>query len=483
MGEWDTRSNSILGGESDFDSSPFSLEHLSARAGYKSIERQYSEVTWDWNTDPITPFVWERLVPAFNQTVVSLLKEKMKISQRNLVFCCAPVIVFLFLLVNPSPVSAYEWTEWMGPSRNCISEESEWLQEWTKEGLSTLWKKSLGLGHSSVAIKDERLYSMGNKDGQDTVYCLDAETGSEIWATSYPCEVHKEDDTGGPASTPLIVDGKIFTHSRNSDVYCLESETGKVLWSRHLFEEFQSKKPTFGFIASPRSQGDLLIIDAGIVFALNKNNGDIVWKTADYVATCSTPQLLSYEGVDMVAVFNKVGLILLKLETGEEYCVKPWTTPNFDTNTGTPLIDGDQVFITSGFDGGFGLLQLQGTAEPKTLWVNETIRTRSCIPVLWEGYLYAFNQQVLSCFEFETGKLQWEQEFAHKGAITIAGGKMLILTEKGELVLAQPDPTGFKELGRTHNIGATCWSIPVLCNQRIYLRNSNGHLVCLDAKQ
>ncbi|MCA9417303.1 MAG: PQQ-binding-like beta-propeller repeat protein, partial [Candidatus Omnitrophica bacterium] len=295
-----------------------------------------------------------------------------------------------------------------------------------------------------------------------------------------PCDIHNEDDTGGPASTPLVDDGKVFTHSRNSDVFCFDTKTGKVLWSRHLFEEFEPKKPTFGFIASPRCQGDLLIIDAGIVFALNKNNGEIVWKTKDYVATCSTPQILSYEGIDLVAVFNKVGLVLLKLETGEEFCVKPWTTPNFDTNTGTPLVDGNRVFISSGFDGGFGLLELQSGAEPKTLWVNESIRTRNSLPVLWQGSLYAFDKAFMSCFDFDTGELQWEEQFAHKGSITVAGGKMLVLSEKGELVLVEPDPTGYKELGRTHNIGATCWSIPVLCNKRIYLRSSKGQLVCLD---
>jgi outer membrane protein assembly factor BamB len=321
---------------------------------------------------------------------------------------------------------------------------------------------------------------MGYQDGQDVVYCFDAVSGTEVWSTSYPCEIHDSDDTGGPASTPLVRDGKVYTLSRNGDVYCFESDTGKVVWSRHLYEEFSPKKPTFGFTASPRCQGDLLIIDVGIVFALNKEDGKTVWKTRDYVATCSTPQLLSYQGNDLVAAFNKVGLVLLKLETGEESSIKPWTTPNWNTNTGTPLVQGDKVFISSGFDGGCGLLQLQGTDEPKTLWTNEEIRTRNSIPVFWEGYLYTFNKEVMTCIEFETGKIRWESRFADKGSITIAGGKLLILNEKGELILSEPDPTGFKDLGRSQNIGPTCWSIPVLCNQRIYLRNSRGQLVCLD---
>jgi len=64
----------------------------------------------------------------------------------------------------------------------------------------------------------------------------------------------------------------------------------------------------------------------------------------------------------------------------------------------------------------------------------------------------------------------------------IADGKLVILSEKGELVIADASPEGFKELARAKVLKGTCWTVPVLSGGRIYCRSHEGDLVCIDVR-
>jgi len=59
---------------------------------------------------------------------------------------------------------------------------------------------------------------------------------------------------------------------------------------------------------------------------------------------------------------------------------------------------------------------------------------------------------------------------------------LIILSEKGELVIAQATPKEFKVLRRSQILTGKCWTVPVLCNGKIYARNADGKLVCVDVK-
>ena len=77
-------------------------------------------------------------------------------------------------------IEAADWPQWRGTNRDSISGETGW----DPEALSKkriVWKTSVGIGYSSAAVKDGYLYTMGNENNIDTVFCLDAETAEEIW--------------------------------------------------------------------------------------------------------------------------------------------------------------------------------------------------------------------------------------------------------------------------------------------------------------
>ena len=108
------------------------------------------------------------------------------------------------------------------------------------------------------------------------------------------------------------------------------------------------------------------------------------------------------------------------------------------------------------------------------------MRTHMSGPVLIGGYLYGFDDNRLTCLDWKTGEAKWDEKSPKKGALMAAGDKLLILGESGRLAVAEATPTAYKEIAGAQVLKGRCWTMPILSNGRIYSRNSDGHLVCLN---
>ena len=96
------------------------------------------------------------------------------------------VLLGVRILLLCSFANAVDWPQWRGVNRDGISTEKVLPASWGKDGPKQLWKKEVGTGVSSVAVRGGRLYTMGNNGNKDVVFCLDAATGAEIWKHTYP---------------------------------------------------------------------------------------------------------------------------------------------------------------------------------------------------------------------------------------------------------------------------------------------------------
>jgi len=144
------------------------------------------------------------------------------------------------------------------------------------------------------------------------------------------------------------------------------------------------------------------------------------------------------------------------------------------------------VFISSGYDKGCVLLKIND-GKLTELWKNKNMRNQVNSSVLWGGYLYGFDGQVggggkLTCLDFATGQVKWSQDGLGTGSLMLADGKLIILGEKGRLVIAAASPEDYKEFSSAQILSGKCWTVPVLANGRIYARNAEGKLVCVDVK-
>ena len=391
--------------------------------------------------------------------------------------------VVVSLAIVSMSAGANDWPQWRGADRSGVISVPGWKPEFTQQGPEQLWNFRAGIGYSPVSVKGGLAITMGYREGEDVIYCLDTQTGREIWSYSYPCGIHDYQHEGGPACAPLIEGDVVYTMSRDCDAFCFDLKSGEVIWSASAQEDIHPATPLFGYIGSPALVRDRLILDVGAVVALDKKTGKRIWRSEEiFKSTCASPTPFELDGISYAAVFNATGLVILDVESGKERWRKPWKTPAFDTNTGTPIVDGNRVFITSGFDGGAATLELGESREPAIVWEGPEIRSRNNTPCLFENHLYFFDQELLRCLEFPTGKEKWAQKWVGIGSLIVVNNTLLTLSEKGEVVFVEASPEEYREIARFHLMGGTCWTPPVFAENKLFLRNSKGQISCFDMR-
>jgi len=137
------------------------------------------------------------------------------------------------------------------------------------------------------------------------------------------------------------------------------------------------------------------------------------------------------------------------------------------------------VFVSSGYNRGATLVKVEGN-KTSTVWEDKNMRNHFNSCLLWKGHLYGIDEDQLRCLVFDTGEVKWTEKSVGKGSLLIADGKLIVLSDKGELMVADPSPEGFKPISRAQVLSGKCWTTPVLSNGRIYCRNAAGDVVCLD---
>jgi len=400
-----------------------------------------------------------------------------------LIFLLSLCLIF-FCLYNIA--GAEDWPNWRGPNHNGISNEAEWITTWPENGPKVLWKASLGAGFASMAVSNGRVYAMGNINDNDILYCFEADTGKEIWKKSYPCPLFDKSHEGGPAATPTVDGDMVYTFDKNGDVLCLKTTTGEVLWHRNLTKELGLIHPRWYFSGSPFIVDNLVILNAGTSgTALNKADGSLVWKNGQGPPGYATAVPFVINNKKCVALLTAKELVGLNVITGEQIWRLSWVT-SYDENIADPIISDDTVFVSSGFNRGCARLKMKEGSITE-LWRNKNMSNHCSSSVLWKGYIYGFDGQVggggkLTCLDYKTGETRWSQGGMGTGTLMIAGGNLVILSERGKLVIAPASPEGFKELASAQILTGKCWTVPVLSNGRIYARNAAGDLVCIDVR-
>lgn len=386
----------------------------------------------------------------------------------------------LLLLSSGVAALSADWPVWRGPSYDGISTEKNWK---LPSEPKVLWEAEVGLGFSSFTVSQGRVTTTGHADGQDTLFCLDAQTGKVVWKHSYPADLGDKYYEGGTSATPVFDDGKIYHLSRWGDLFCFEAASGKVLWEKNVQKETKANLPDWGFAGAPLVQGELLILNvckAGM--AVEKTTGKIVWRSEADTAGYSTPFPLDFGGEKAAVIGSADAYVAVEIKTGKQLWSYRWNT-RYGVNAADPVLSGDKLFISSGYNKGCTLLKL-GKGTPEKVWENKTLKNQFNSSVLIDGHLYGIDgdqnsRSALKCVRFDDGKEMWSENTGF-GSLMAADGKLIVLTAKGELVVVNATPKTFDEVSRAQILNGKCWSAPVLANGLLYARNSEGRVVCLD---
>ena len=396
-------------------------------------------------------------------------------------------IALLFAYGCFSMASAEDWTRWRGPNLDGISRETHWIAEWPQAGPKILWSCDVGTGFSSIVVQGERAYTMGHVDENDVVYCLDVNDGHTLWTHEYKTPLDDRDFEGGPTSTPTVDGDRLYVLSRAGDLFCLDNQNGSLSWQSQVAEAAVVRVPGWGFSAPPLVVGDKLVLNVGESgTVLNKHDGRILWSSADKECGYASPVLMTSASKPTVVFASARAFIGVDLETGEQLWSERWLT-SFNCNAADPIVHDSRMFVSSAYNRGAALFEFQNE-KPKLVWKTKDMQNQLHSSLLYNEHLYGIDGDMevgarLKCMEWSTGKVVWSVDNLRPGGLSIADGKLILLTEAGELLIAPATPDGFSPVARGQVLQGKCWTVPVLANGRVYCRSIQGQVACVDCRE
>lgn len=330
--------------------------------------------------------------------------------------------------------------------------------------------------------------------GKDTVYCFDADTGEIIWKYSYDCLSCKTQDVRfyGPRSTPTVDGDVVYTLSLEGHLFCFEAGSGKVIWSKELPRDYNGRIPVYGYCCSPLVYGRLLILELNAeqasYVALDKSNGAVLWQLAGGQVTCGSPVLTDIDGVDCAVFMGGGAVVGLDPATGDEL----WRHGTWGHAWMGPVVSGNKIFVANAsLPRGCGMIQIVED-KPTVLWEDKKkFQTLHCNSVIWQGRIYGFDntgtdyqgkdsqKSSLKCIDLDTGQVNWVEQKMGWGNLIIFDGKLIILREAGDLIVAKASAGKHEELLRTKVLEGQSWTVPAIAGGKVYCRNNLGDVACL----
>jgi len=389
--------------------------------------------------------------------------------------------------------AANDWPQYLGPSRNGIYAGPALADTWGANGPKVVWRKQVGQGFAGPAVVGNRVILFHRVGNEEVLESLDAATGNSMWRYAYPTRYR--DDFGfdeGPRAVPVVDDGVIYTFGAEGQLHAVDLAKGTRLWSEDTMKRFGVPKGFFGAAGSPLVEGGRVIANvggdkAGIV-AFEAKTGKVLWTATDDDASYSSGVAATIGGRRLGVFLTRDSLVGLDPASGMVQFQRRWRARiAASVNAATPIIVGDEIFVSAQYGPGAGVLRVNGSQLTDVWTSDDALSNHYATSVFYNGYLYGFHgrQEFGPSFravEFQTGTVKWSQEQFRAGSVLLAGDRLLITREGGELVLASASPQAFKPIARAQILQGVVRPYPALADGLLYIRNENT-LVCLDLRK
>jgi len=391
-----------------------------------------------------------------------------------------------------------DWPHIRGPNYDGHCNETGIVENWPAEGPPRLWIRELGEGYSGFFVGNGRVFTQRQSlDGQ-YVLCLDLDTGKTIWETRYEGPWQPSGAYPGPYATPTFYNGRIYYSSPNGIVGCLDAQTGTNIWSLNVRQQFQGRGYGFGYAITPLVEDGRVILPVGgpsaSLVALNADDGNVLWISGSDPSSYSSALPIMLQGKRFIVASMQNAFAIVEPATGRQVHHQS-TSSGYDEHSAWPLYREPFLVLLSPFrmpaiclD-----LQLQSSGEIKCRqnWSNKEFSNDILSSVIHDGHIYGFDIQQnqassrrtsrgkFRCVDFSTGKTKWTTDRIGHTSLLIADGKLILLNDTGNLILARANPTEYQELARCQLFkDEMCWTQPTLWHGRLFIR-SPSHAICL----
>ncbi|MCW5556376.1 MAG: PQQ-binding-like beta-propeller repeat protein [Verrucomicrobiae bacterium] len=294
-------------------------------------------------------------------------------------------------------LSAADWPQFLGPARNGSTSETV-ATPWPEDGPRRRWRIEAGAGFAGPVIAGDRAILFSREGSDDVVSAVQVRTGKRLWTQRQPTTFMDEMGMGdGPRSTPCIADGRVFLWGADGHLWARDLKDGKLVWDVDARDRFRADPGFFGFACSPLVIGNQVLLNVGGrdgagLAAWDTASGKLLWKLTDQEAGYASPVPATEASPGLALFFNREGLVGVGMPSGTEQFRFPWRSRmNASVNAASPVVAGDEIFLTASYGTGAVLLRRKGAAL-ETVWSgDQSLSAHFATPVLHGGHLYGFH--------------------------------------------------------------------------------------------
>jgi outer membrane protein assembly factor BamB len=368
------------------------------------------------------------------------------------------------------------WPGFRGPDRDGSVSGVRIATDWSASPPVELWRRPIGPGVSSFAVRGGLLYTQEQRGNDEIVASYSVTTGEPVWRHRDAARFWDSHVGAGPRGTPACSGGRVYTLGATGIVNALAAADGAVVWSRNAASDTGKEVPEFGFTSSPLVVDDVVIVAvAGQLVAYDTATGDLRWSGPQRGGGYSSPHLLTIDGVAQVLLLNGAGATSVAPADGTLFWEYTW--PGYSYLQPALTADGDLLISDIEFMPS-GMLRLAVTRGPGGWTVEERWSSAGLKPhfsdfVVHEGHAYGFDGTILACIGVEDGERKWKGGRYGHGQLVVLRDQdvLLVLSEHGDLALVAATPDGFKELARFPAIEGRTWNHPALVGDVLLVRN------------
>jgi outer membrane protein assembly factor BamB len=345
--------------------------------------------------------------------------------------------------------------------------------------LNLKWKFTTHGGvASSPSVVDGRVY-VGSQD--KNVYAIDARSGKLIWNFLTGARIK---------SSPAVVDGQVYIGPDDGNVYCLDAYNGNVIWEKSAGGYIEAHFDAWTRLSSsPAVVGGKVYVGSldTNVYCFGANSGDVIWTypTEGYIT--SSPAVADGAVYIISQEPDSAGLYKLDANSGRRiwklelpYIVSAERGTDMHVS---PTVANGMVFVASnkgeyhGVDVNTGDIVwtynvTQGTEEGGGGFLVGSATYH-------DGSLFVVDQFFITCLDASTGEVCWKSWLGGEMYISpaYADGKIYVANDRRvTYVLNATDGSRLSYFGT----GSNSWSSPTIYEGRLYIGNQDWNVYCLD---
>lgn len=376
-----------------------------------------------------------------------------------------------------APEKGAEWPGFRGQNRDSVIRGVRIKTDWIAAPPVELWRKKIGPGWSSFAVRGDLLYTQEQRGEDELVACYKVSTGEPVWRHKDAVRFWESNGGAGPRATPTLHGNRVYAFGATGILNALDAATGKVVWSRNVATDTNRKVPEWGFASSPLIVNDVVVVAAASTLAAyDLATGKPRWQGPSSGGGYSSPHRVTIDGVVQVLLLGGPGAISVAPADGAVLWEHKWeggaiTQPAL-------LADGNIVINAIATTGGIGTRRLNvkqaaGKWTVEERWTSNGLKPYFNDFVVHKGFAYGFDGNILASIDLADGKRKWKGGRFGNGQLVLLPEQdlLLVLSEEGELALVSATTDQFKELARFHVLDSKTWNHPALVKDVLLVRN------------